>query len=69
MYPLNVEDKDRVIALGTVAILAGTIAIFFATRTGTVWSVLMWIFAGLAIAGFIALTTPATLRDHAVRRA
>lgn len=49
------DDKNRLIALGTAAILAGTIAIFFATRTGTVTSVLMWIFAGLAIAGFIAL--------------
>ncbi len=68
------DDKDRLIALGTAAILAGTIAIFFATRTSTVASVLMWIFAGLAIAGFIALPwswypqSLSWLRSHLIAR-
>jgi len=48
-------DKDRVIALGTVGILAGTIAVIFSTRTGTAATVLTWVFAGSAIAAFIAL--------------
>ena len=47
-------DKDRLIALGTVGILAGTIAIIFSTRTGAAATVLMWIFAGSAIAAFVA---------------
>jgi len=51
-------DKDRVIALGTVGILAGTIAVIFSTRTGTAATVLTWVFAGLAIAAFIALPWP-----------
>ncbi len=51
-------DKDRVIALGTVGILAGTIAVIFSTRTGTAATVLTWGFAGSAIAAFIALPWP-----------
>jgi len=70
----NVEDKDRLIALGTVAILAGTIATFFATRAGAAALVLMWIFAGMAVAGFLALPWPwymqslSWLRSHGVAR-
>lgn len=45
-------NKDRLIAVG---ILAGAIASIFATRTGTVATVFMWVFAGVAISAFIVL--------------
>ena len=52
---LDVEDKDRLIAVGTVSIAAGTLAIVFSTRGGTVASVLVWIFGAVAVAAFVAL--------------
>jgi TIR domain len=45
-------NKDRLIAAG---ILAGAIAAIFATRTGATAAVFTWVFAGLAMAAFVAL--------------
>ena len=52
------KDRERLIAWGTVSIAAGTLAIFFGTRSGRAASILVWIFAVVAVAAFAVLFWP-----------
>jgi hypothetical protein len=52
---INVNNMDRLVAGGSVAIATGTVAILFGTLTGPVASILVWIFAMIAIAAFAVL--------------
>lgn len=52
------KDRERLVAWGTISIAAGTLAIFFGTRSGRAASVLVWIFAVVAVAAFAVLFWP-----------
>lgn len=52
------NDRDRLLAVATVSIAAGTIAIIFSTRSGLVAVTLVWVFAAIAVGAFAALPWP-----------
>lgn len=52
---INVNNMDRLVAGGSVAIATGTLAILFGTLTGPVASILVWVFAMIAIAAFAVI--------------
>lgn len=51
----NVNNMDRLIAGGSVALATGTLAILFGTLNGPAASTLVWIFAIIAIAASAAI--------------
>lgn len=52
---MNVNNMDRLIAGGSVAVATGTLAILFSRLSGLAASILVWIFAIMTIAAFAAI--------------
>jgi len=53
---VNVNNMDRLIAGGSVALATGMLAILFSTLGGPAASILAWVFAIIAVAAFAAIT-------------
>ena len=52
---INVNNMDRLIAGGSVAVATGTLAILFSTLSGPAAAVLVWVFAIITLAAFAAI--------------
>ncbi|HYK33021.1 MAG TPA: hypothetical protein VEV63_13720 [Streptosporangiaceae bacterium] len=48
------NNMDRLVAGGSVAVATGTLAILFSRLSGSAASILVWLFAIIAIAAFAA---------------
>lgn len=51
----NVNNMDRLVAGGSVAVAAGALAILFSRLGGPAASILVWIFAIITTAAFVAM--------------
>ena len=52
---INVNNMDRLIAGGSIAVATGTLAILFSRLSGPAASALVWVFAIITLAAFAAI--------------